>query len=240
MKQIQLPDGSYIHPTKIEKFGVAKHFLSSNYYVFAKLRNGQETDVAENLSLTKAKEIRTWYEEELEKLHLESSPYNDGKEEDYEIGYAEGRGQGIEEGKNRAEQINWNQAERNGIEAVLADIRARIEELYTELNYDIKDERRRCVESTITILSGILERFEPPPPEEELFEDSPSQVWHSAGASQATVPISAGIETSISSKSSDAQFSLWTWPPGMSTESPASSRTTPLPSNSSSIQPLTM
>jgi flagellar biosynthesis/type III secretory pathway protein FliH len=166
MKQIRLPDGSYIHPAKIEKFDVAKHFWSSNYYVFAKLRGGEETTVAEKLGLIKAKEIRRRYEEELEKLHLESPPWENGYEIGKEEGFAEGRNKGIEEGKNRVTQINWNQAERNGIDLVLADIRARIEELYTEQNYDIKDERRRCVESTIKILNAILENFEPPPAEE--------------------------------------------------------------------------
>lgn len=167
MKQIQLPDSSYIHPAKIEKFGIGKHFLSSNYYVYAQLRGGRAVDVAERLSLSKAEYIRTHYDEELKKLHLETSPLEDVREIAREEGRAEGRAQGIEEGKARAEQLNWSQAERNGIESVLSEINSRIEDLYQELKYEITGGRRKCVESTISLLSGIVERFALPPPDED-------------------------------------------------------------------------
>lgn len=58
-----------------------------------------------------------------------------------------------------------------------------------------------------------------------------------AGASQATVPISAGTEHSSRSNVSEVRISLCGVPPGMKIESPAPSRTTPRSANSSSSHP---
>jgi len=167
MRQIQLRNGSYIHPAKVKEFQIRQHMFGGKYYVRALLKGGGTDSLDEKLEHPQAKVIQADYDQQLQGLRAEVPAYDEGYSEGYETGksagYSEGHSAGYEAGKVATQQNDWNAAEWNGTEKVLCEIRSELQEIQTELNYaqHLKDERRQSLYDMNNLLDRLLVKFAP-------------------------------------------------------------------------------
>lgn len=165
MKRLQLPDGSYVHPATIHKISVAEHFFGKKYYVQMTLTKGGSIDLRTRLSLEEAREIKQYYERELESLHTDTSAYEDGyrdgegagRENGYQIGYENGRGEGYNAGWSDAQQ----QIQQNNMQIVIDQLEHRLSELLDEKRFEahLIEPRRLALAAMIELLEDTIARL---------------------------------------------------------------------------------
>ncbi|MBV9203540.1 MAG: hypothetical protein JOY83_28140 [Alphaproteobacteria bacterium] len=168
MQRLKLPDGSYVNPGEVDRLQVKKHFFGKNYYVQILLDTGREIDVCTDLSEVGAQEARRQYEEQLETLAADISAYREGRaagvSRGKKIGYANGRKDGYDEGFAAGLREAQDQTSRAGAEAVLSELKLRLNDFYDEMRYHehLVDARRQSLISMIDLLESIVAVFDPP------------------------------------------------------------------------------
>lgn len=94
MRQIQLPDGTYVNPAEIGRFAIEKHFLSNKYLLKIYSRGGNKIGIISRLTLEQAEIEKHQYEKQLKILHADISAYEEG----FEAGVNKGKKSGYETG----------------------------------------------------------------------------------------------------------------------------------------------
>jgi flagellar biosynthesis/type III secretory pathway protein FliH len=167
MQRLKLPDGSYVNPGEVERLGVKKHFFGKNYCVQIHLDNGRAVDICTDLPELKAQEARHQYEQQLETLAADISAYKEGRaaglSRGKKIGYANGHKDGYDEGFVAGVREAHDQASQAGVDAVLCELRCRLNGLYDEMRYHehLVEPRRQSLISMIELLESIVAMFVP-------------------------------------------------------------------------------
>ncbi|MGA8615019.1 MAG: hypothetical protein WB760_25745 [Xanthobacteraceae bacterium] len=167
MQRLKLPDGSYVSPGEVDRLHVKKHFLRKNYYVQMHLDNGRTIDLCTDLLEVEAQEAKREYEQQLEALATDISAYKEGRtaglSRGEKIGYENGCRDGYNEGLAAGMREAHDQASRAGADAVLCELRRRLNGFYDEMRYheNLVEARRQSLISMIDLLESIVAMFVP-------------------------------------------------------------------------------
>ena len=167
MQRLKLPDGSYVNPGEVERLQVKKNFFGKNYYVQVHLDNGRKIDICTDLPELKAQEARRQYEQQLETLAADISAYKEGRAAGLslgkKVGYANGHQDGYDEGFAAGMREANDQTSRAGVDAVVYELRFRLNDFYDEMRYHehLVEARRQSLISMIDLLESILAMFVP-------------------------------------------------------------------------------
>ena len=169
MKQLKLPNGSYVHPGEVERVRIEKHFWRRRYFVQMCLHDGQAIHLCAGVSEPEAREVRRHYEQQLEGLAADVSAYKEGRTTGLargeKTGYSKGHRDGYNEGFAAASCEAQQQAFRAGIDTVLEQLKLRQFDFNDEMRYraHLIAARKQSLVAMNDSIESIVAMFTPQP-----------------------------------------------------------------------------
>jgi flagellar biosynthesis/type III secretory pathway protein FliH len=166
LRTFALPNGSITNFVDVKAVRVRKHlFRSDKFYVAIEFRNGSTEDVVEHLSRQAADDKQVEIAGLIREAWDEVDPYEyghqTGRTEGRSLGWSDGFGAGRSEGY----QNGWDNGWAEGRRSLLSELSERREVLMREQQYavDLPPSRRRYLRDAISVLTEIIQYFNPEP-----------------------------------------------------------------------------